>query len=278
MRKWSLKIATIPDRMAHLHVVEKVLRSHSIIATLDAETTKSKWLVMRRLEEVAEKESDNDKSKQSVGRAAGKGTRGNHGGRKLNSTPSALCDRFTFALRPAGFDSNTRAAYITLAGACPSQLSIWPYWTVQFFSHTPTTGVDPTRALPSIERVATAGCAALEERSRLRDKAGQRRHHDQDPLPSLDDTDKVEDARHTKGISNMMHFLILISSGRHSIWYIEDSLHDQCRRPHTHRAESEKTQSHSVLWSIPGRADQAGCYSTQIRNVLLPPTAADSGV
>ena len=109
----------------------------------------------------------------------------------------------------------------------PSGMSICPYLTVQFFSHDiMADGDGPTKDKSNVECLAAFGCAALEERSRLRDMANQRRRSQQLP-PQSSPWVEDEDAwlKETKK-KDMMHFLILVSSRQHSIWVINDEEND----------------------------------------------------
>jgi len=74
------KIPTIPDLMVQRHIAEKILVGHDLFDSPDA-SADAKWLVMRRLEQVAKMRSghqNNSTAGQNPGKAGEVGIRGGH--------------------------------------------------------------------------------------------------------------------------------------------------------------------------------------------------------
>lgn len=241
------KMPGITDAMVEANLVRHLLRGHMLSAAVDPNKTKCKWLVACRQDADAQKEhvssdssnSSNNNKKQIAG-AGGGGKDGQRQAEHPDSAPLNFAmpppfthrSPYTFWLRPAGFSGRPRLAYTTLVATCPSKHSICPYLTVQYYPRggddDNTTRSNPTCAIPNIERLATAGCAALEQRIELRDKADRTRRHRPLPRPDGWQQDKnaagVCNSRPDKsGHSDMLHFLVLISPDQYSVWYIQES-------------------------------------------------------
>ncbi|KAK1772038.1 hypothetical protein QBC33DRAFT_592918 [Phialemonium atrogriseum] len=192
--------------------------------------------------------------------------------------PSTHRSPYTFWLRPAGFSGRPRLAYTTLVATCPSKHSICPYLTVQYYPRggddDNTTRSNPTCAIANIERLATAGCAALKRRIELRDKTNRMSRHG--PLPRPDGWQQDKDAAggcnsrpEKSGHSDMLHFLVLISPDKYSV--CTGGRSDRGEGGGTHPPRSGGPPSHAPSTTTDRQPRSIISASDTSRSFLAPP-------